>query len=92
MLLASGTTKMYILQYFDWNGTLDELEEAEKMVKKIIDETEGVDFKGRYSPHNKKYHWVFMFKTDSYDALMATWPKMGRDYDKMTHAVMEILQ
>ena len=83
--------KMLVLQYFDWQGTIDELDKMEKSMKKIIDEADGVTFKGRYSPHNVKYHFAFLFKCDSYNHLTATWPKMSRDYNKMSHAVMEIL-
>ena len=47
---------MWIIQYFDWLGTLEELEKLDKMVEKHLEKKEGVKYKGRYGPHNQKFH------------------------------------
>ena len=80
---------MWIIQYFDWAGTMDELEKFDKEVEKSCGEAEGVTFKGRFGPHNAKYHWVYLYKVESYNHFMnQKWPP--RDYNKMTHLVLEV--
>ena len=58
---------MLILQQFDWFGTEKELEDYEATWKKACEETDGIEFKGRYTPHTRRYHYTFLFKCDSYD-------------------------
>jgi hypothetical protein len=80
---------MWIIQYFDWGGTIDELEKFDKMIEKASEKAEGVKYKGRFGPHNAKYHWVYLYKVESYNHFMNTkWPE--RDYNKMTHLVIEV--
>lgn len=80
---------MWIIQYFDWTGTIDELDKFDKLVEKASADNEGVTYKGRHGPHNRKYHWVYLFKVESYNHFMdVTWPT--RDYNKMTHIVLEV--
>jgi len=81
---------MIVLQYFDWFGPPEELEELEEKVKAACAELDGVEYKGRYLPHNRKYHYVRIIKTDKYPPGLAG--KMPpRDRKKLTHIVGEIL-
>jgi hypothetical protein len=55
----------------------------------------GVKYKGTYVPDNRKFHFVGMFETESYDRLMEILldPKNPpRDYTKLTHGTFEILR
>jgi len=79
---------MLVLAYFDWYGTAEELKEQDKAIKDYASKHEGLEYMGRYGPHNKKYHWVRIFKTDKYPLPQAPTP---RDYKKMTHWVSELL-
>ena len=82
---------VYILQHFDWYGSIDDLKELDKKFKKLRDGSEGVEFLGRFSPQNKKYHWTFVFKAKDFK----TWTNMTpqdfykRDFKELTHAVYE---
>jgi len=85
---------MIVLLYFDWFGTAEELEELDERMKAACAEADGVDYKGRYAPDNRKFHFVSMFEVESYDKLFEalTGPEMPpRDYKKLTHGVFEIL-
>ena len=82
---------MYILSHFDWFGPIEELDEIDKKLKKFYDGKDGVEFLGRFAPHNHKYHWTRFFKAKDFK----TWvnrklpspPFYIRDYDVMTHTV-----
>lgn len=82
---------MYILQHFDWLGSIEKLEELDKNFKKLRDGSEGVEFLGRYSPQNKKFHWTFFFEAKD----LKTWTNMKsqdfykRDFKELTHVVTE---
>jgi len=79
-----------VLAYFDWFGTAEELKEFDEQVKAACAEIDGVEEKGRYGPHNRKYHWVRIFETEKYPLGIDS--KMPpRDYKKLTHWVTEIL-
>ena len=94
MLLSSGLTKMYILQYFDWFGDIKELEKLDKKWKKLYDGSDGVEWLGRYAPQNKKMHWVYFYKVKD----LATWANRKpqdfytRDYNVLTHSTVEYFQ
>ena len=75
-----------------WHGTMEELEKLDKEIKKACEETEGIEYEGRYGPHNKKYHWAHFFKIDSYDKWMAMGDTIPRDYNKMSHIVIDLFQ
>ena len=86
---------MIVLLYFDWFGTAEELKELDEKVRAACAEADGVDYKGRYAPDNRKYHFVSVFEVESYDKLLEVLlgPKMPpRDYKKLTHGVFEILR
>ena len=78
---------MIVLAYFDWFGPSEELKERDKQVKAACAETEGLEYKGRYGPHNSKYHWVRIVETDKYPLPASPVP---RDYNEMTHWVAEL--
>jgi hypothetical protein len=94
VLLASGMSKMYILQHFDWFGDLEEVEKWDKINKRHYDGSEGVEFMGRFGPHNKKYHWTAIWKVKdlvtwvnrTYPEEMKTWQ---RDYKTYSHVEYE---
>jgi len=84
-----------VLLYFDWFGTAEELKELDEKVRAACAEADGVGYKGRYAPDNRKYHFVSVFEVESYDKLLGVLlgPKMPpRDYKKLTHGVFEILR
>jgi hypothetical protein len=84
-----------VLFYFDWFGPAKELSEMEKTLKAITAKSVGVKYMGTYAPDNRKFHFVGMFETESYDKLMETLmdPKNPpRDYKKLTHGTFEVLR
>jgi len=82
-----------VIQHFDWFGPQEELDKMDKAIKKACKEMEGVEYKGRWSSHQARYHFCYLFKVDEYGKVMEAWNKIGykRDYSKLTHSVMEIL-
>jgi hypothetical protein len=83
-----------VLFYFDWFGPAKELSELEKTLSAVAKEG-GVKYKGTYTPDSRKFHFVSMFETESYDKLMEILmnPKNPpRDYKKLTHGAFEILR
>ena len=86
---------MIVLLYFDWFGAVEELKEMEGKMIAAFARAEGVEYKGRYGPDNRKFHFVYVFETKSYEKLLdvLTDPKMPpRDYKKLTHGTFEILR
>lgn len=86
---------MIVLLYFDWFGTTEELEELEEKLITAFTQADGVEYRGRYAPDNRKFHFVYVFEVESYDRLMEvlTGPEMPpRDYGKLTHGTFEILR
>jgi hypothetical protein len=84
-----------VLLYFDWFGTAEELKEGEEKLAAVCAEVDGVEYKGRYAPDNRKFHFVYMFEVKSYEKLLEvlTSPEMPpRDYKKLTHGTFEILR
>lgn len=85
---------MMVLFYFDWFGTAEELDELEKTLTTAATKG-GINYKGTYAPDNRKFHFVGVFETKSYDKLIKilTDPKnLSRDYKKLTHGTFEILR
>jgi len=86
---------LMVLLYFDWFGSLEELKEWEETQKVILVKNKGIKFRGRYGPLNRKFHFAWVFETESYDKLIEVLmdPKNPpRDYKKLTHGAFEILQ
>ena len=84
---------MLVIQHIDWFGTSDELKEMDEGIKKACGELDGIEYMGRWSSHQARYHFCYLFKTEVYMKVMDAWGKAGfeRDYSKLTHSVMEIL-
>ncbi len=84
---------MLVINSFDWFGPEDELKEMDEAIKKACGEVEGIKYKGRWSSHQARYHFCYLYKTDVYMKFMDAWGKTGieRDRSKMTHSVVEIL-
>jgi len=83
-----------VLLYFEWFGTVEELEEFEKAVN-VYAEADSIEFKGRYAPDDRKFHFVYVYETESYGRLLDVLmdPKMPpRDFEKLTHGMFEILR
>lgn len=86
---------MIVLLYFDWFETAEELSEIEDKMAAICAKKEGVEYRGRYSPDNRKFHFVYMFEAENYEKILEilTDPEMPpRDYKKLTHWAFEILR
>lgn len=86
---------MIVLLYFDWFGSAEELKEMEEKMTAAFAKVDGVKYKGRYAPDNRKFHFVYMFEVESYEKLFEVLlnPRMPpRDYKKLTHGVFEILR
>ena len=83
--------EMLLVEYFDWFGTAEELKKLDADVKKTCTETKGITYKGRYSPHQKKFQWCWIFESDGYDKLMEASSKMKwkRDFKLMPHGEVE---
>ena len=74
---------MIVLLYFDWFETAEELSEIEDKMAAICAKKEGVEYRGRYSPDNRKFHFVYMFEAENYEKILEilTDPEMPpRDY------------
>ena len=86
---------MIVLLYFDWFGTAGEVKELDEKMKAACAGADGVNFKGRYAPDNRKFHFVNVYEVESYDGLLEvlTGPEMPpRDYKKLTHGTFEVLR
>jgi hypothetical protein len=80
---------MYILEHLDWYGSIKDLEELEKKLKEACNEA-GVEFLGRFAPHNKKFHWTLFYRVkDLKDWLNVKFDWYKRDRKVHTHSVME---
>ena len=84
---------MYIIQYFDWFGEGKELEKLDKTFGDLYDGSKGIEWLGRYGPHNKKMHWAYFYKVKD----LATWatrktPEFTRDYNVLTHSTVEYFE
>jgi hypothetical protein len=80
---------MMVIIYWDFFGDADELKEVDKHFKKMGDESEGVEYLGRYAPTGLKWHWAYFYKCESEEA----WIKRkriqwDRDYTKWTHGII----
>ena len=84
--------KMIVLFYYNWNGTVEEMYEWEKQVKKDFDDRgeEGVKIKGMYTPSNP-WNRVWIYKTDSVDKLFAVWNASGGRPNKIRNTDLVIL-
>ena len=78
---------MLLISYFDWFGDLEELKKWDKAIKKACEETDGIEYKGRWVP-NTKYHFCWMYIADGHGKLREAWAKTGlvRDRSVFTHA------
>ncbi len=86
---------MKVLFYFDWFGSQKELREMEKSMVSAFSKASGVKYMGTYAPDNRKFHYVAMYETKSYDKFMEALmnPRNPpRDYKKLTHGTFEILR
>jgi len=86
---------MLILLHIDWFGPAEELQESDESIKKACTETDGVKYKGRFTPNQKKYHWTYLFKAENLASWEKAWDKMSespRDYKKMPYGELEYYQ
>ena len=89
-----GEHKMMILMHYDWAGTIEELDKLCEIWKKHAEKTDGVEWKGRLVPWNKKYHFTNVMVVDDITRLYAYQSTMesNRDYSKLTHAIYDFYQ
>ncbi len=82
---------MFVLYNIDWGGTAERLKAHDEAWKKACDETEGVEYMGRYKPWNKKYHWTYFTKVKD----LPTWYGASSNYEwdrdpkEMIHTELE---
>ena len=78
--------------YFDYYGDEDGLGKWDEAYKKACDETDGIKYKGRYTSHQARYHWVYFFEAEAYGKVMEAMQKIKlvRDRKLMSHASLEI--
>ena len=84
-----------MLFHFDWFGPAEELKQMDEAMKKACTETDGVAYKGRYSPNQKKFHWSYLFEVDNFACWGEAWEKMSkgpRDYKKLPYGELEYHQ
>ena len=83
---------MLIIQNFDWYGTPEDLNKMDEGIKKACGEIDGLVYKGRWSSHQARYHFCYLFETDTYMKIMDAWGKGGfvRDYKQIPHSVFEV--
>lgn len=76
----------------DFFGTAEELKQMDEALKNAAEKTDGIEYKGRYTPHSKKFHWTYLWRCDNYGKFLEVLGKIGieRDYSKTTHGEMEI--
>jgi hypothetical protein len=85
---------MLVLFYIDWFGPAEELREVDDVVKKACVDTEGVEYRGRYTPNQKKFHWTYLVEVKNFAKWETAWDKMlkyPRDVNKLPHGVLEFL-
>jgi hypothetical protein len=82
----------YIIFYFDYGGTADELEAFISDWKKAAEKTDGVEFKGHWIPHTSKWHHAIFYKAESYAKVRESWRSIGRerDYSKLMHGSIDL--
>jgi hypothetical protein len=83
---------MLVLFHLDWFGRAEELEELDNTVKKACTETEGVVYKGRYTPNQRKFHWTYFFEAANFAKWEEAWVKTSkypRDFKKLPHGEFE---
>jgi hypothetical protein len=82
---------MIIIEYFDWQGTPEGLEEYCSAVKQAISDTPDTKYVGRYSPVNSRFNWAIFLDVKDYP----TWDKVRhnfhfkRDNKTMPHLMQE---
>ena len=82
---------MLLVEYFDWMGTEKELKEIDDEIKKIASSKKDIKYLGRYSPHQKKFQWCWVFESDSYDKLIGpSMLKGGRNFKLMPYGSVEV--
>ena len=84
---------MLVIQHFDWFGPENELKTMDEAIKKACGQINGITYKGRWSSHQARYHFCYLFDTKVYMKIMDAWGKAGfeRDYNKLTHSIFEVL-
>ncbi len=82
---------MILTVSIDYYGDDAGLKKWDEAYKKSCAETAEIKYKGRYSSHQARYHWVYFFEADSYDKLPEAWGKITivRDRKLLSHAVIE---
>ncbi len=84
---------MYIVSSFDFFGGDAELKKWDKAWKKACEETDGISYRGRYTSHQARYHWCYLYEIEGCDLFMAAMSKipLERDRNVTTHNIIEIL-
>lgn len=82
----------FIIFYFDYGGTQEQLEDFLDGWKKAADKTEGVKFVAHWIPHTSKWHHAVFYEAESYAKVRESWRSLGRDrdYSLMKHGAIDL--
>ena len=77
--------------HIDWFGPAEELKQIDEAQKKACAKTDGVDYKGRYTPSQKKTHWTYLLFAENYAKYGEYRDNLSidRDYKKWPYATVE---
>ncbi len=79
-----------VLYHFNWAGTKKELDEFYQYWKKTMDDTEGAELVGKFSPLNRSFHYTWFAEFKDF----ATYEKVAfegpHDYEKIPAAIYDI--
>ncbi|MCX6655189.1 MAG: hypothetical protein NTY03_08715 [Candidatus Bathyarchaeota archaeon] len=86
--------EMILIEYFDWEGTKDGLEEYILAAKECFDATPGAKFLGRHDPYSRKYHHAFFVEFKDWITFQEALNKYHYKIDKktLTHAEWEFFK
>ena len=79
-----------VLYHFNWAGTKEELEQFYQNWKMFLDNIDGADFIGKFSPINRRFHYTWFAEFKDF----ATYEKVAfseaHDYEKVPSAIFDI--
>jgi hypothetical protein len=89
--MLKDVNEVIIIEFFDWQGTPEGLEEYVSAVKKALADTPGTKYIGKYSPVNSMYNYSLFLDVKDYQ----TWDKVRgnfhykRDNKTLPHLMQE---
>ena len=82
---------MIIIEYIDWQGPPEGLEEYCSAVKKALAATPDSKYIGKYSPMNSSLNWALFFEVKDYPTLEKVFSNFHykRDYKTLPRMLQE---